>query len=147
MSRWISCAVLVVATPSIAGPIQPPDLAKLRSRVFTADRDRAIGLLVRLGNLDAKLSARVPATAIAAKELAKLVAGDPRAAKLFVIEKCSLGRVTASEVVIRCEPRGCDDGCMVIRGSATVRVKNGRWSIEGLAITNVGDTGECGCCM
>lgn len=162
--RWL--AILIVASTAFAAPtfhgvrerepedvskaIKERDAAELATMVFAttaADRERVLDALIDLGKLDKKNRARVPTREVVGKELGKLVANTPRAQKLFAPASCVIKSITATEVALRCEPRGCEHSCMVVRGEATVKLKAGKWSIEGLLVKNVGDTGECGDCM
>lgn len=104
--------------------------------VASAAPPRTLDQLITQGRLDAEGVTR---------ELAKL-----RVAAKFVKPiapaSCAVTRDSA-DLVVQCSERVCPGACQVRRNEATIRVRNGTWSVVATAAKRLGDTGECGCCM
>lgn len=119
-------------------------------RVFTFPdgelRERMLDSLVARKLLDARARATFPTQKQAVRELAKLPIAKTRMRKPIDPARCRLVSGTG-DLVFECEEPDCAGACQVIRNQATIRVRNGTWSVTGTNVKRLGDTGECGCCM
>ena len=81
------------------------------------------------------------------KELHRLLAKEPTAQRLLVLDTCTLKSSTGAAQVFTCKKRGCAGACQVISAEATVSLsKSGALRVRDVQIHHHGDTGECGCC-
>jgi hypothetical protein len=138
------------SSKDVSDAIARGDADRLAGMVFAtalADRERVLDALVKLGRIDKRARASVPATATLANQLRGLLAASAPAGRAIGAPACTLMSATATGVVLDCRNRGCASGCSVIYASATVTLQSGKWSIKGPGVQRLGDTGECGCCM
>jgi len=115
------------------------------AQVFGPGRERALDALVQRGVLDRRLRAAFPTREVAARELATL-----RAKTAFKRPPDPAGCVLTSgvgDLVFQCSERVCPGRCQVRRNEATIRVRDGTWSVTATTAKDLGDTGECGCCL
>jgi hypothetical protein len=118
-------------------------------------RERALDALVELGALDAKARNIVPTRETIDRELAKgLAAGTPRrriangrAKGMLNGEACFIKASSPSSLVLTCAHHGCGGACRVVEAEAEVRVQKSKFSVRDVLVKDLGDTGECGCCM
>lgn len=115
------------------------------ARVFGPDHERALDALVQRGLLDRTLRAGFPTREVAVRQLATL---RPRTG--FQRSPDPANCVLTSgrgDLVLRCSEWVCPGACQVRRNEATIRVRNGTWSVIATTAKRLGDTGECGCCL
>ena len=83
-----------------------------------------------------------------APALHRVLAREPRAQRLLVPGTCLLQSRSKDATIYSCKARGCHRACGVIEATAEVRVNpSGILSVRDVRVVDVGDTGECGCCM
>ena len=118
-------------------------------------RERALDALVELGRLSDKVRALVPTRETIERELGKgLSAGNVHrrmlgsiARRVLSAETCVIEAASPSALVVSCAHHGCDGACHAVEAAAELRVQKGKFSVRNVVVSNLGDTGECGCCM
>lgn len=104
-----------------------------------------VGVAIALGLTTVALSA--PSATLDAKfksSLRKGLASNRDAQRLLEPETCTL----TSGSSYRCYKRGCaGHACQVLEASADVTLKGKAVKVRNVTVKNLGDTGQCGCCM
>lgn len=111
-------------------------LILIAGSIAFADSGRTLESLVKSGRLDPKVVAR---------ELGKLQA-KAKFTRPLTAGSCVLTS-DGRDLVFQCSERVCPGACQVQRNEATIRVRDGAWSVTATTAKHLGDTGACGCCL
>ncbi len=131
-------ALLLITLLGSMAAADPGSDSRTTANAGTSSRAKGQTLetLVKRGRLDSKVVAR---------ELVNLQV-KAKFTKPLAAASCVLTSDTG-DLVFQCNERVCPGACQVQRNEATIRVRNGVWSVTATTAKQLGDTGACGCCL